>query len=214
MIFVRMSSYFLDMISVFMVCLLVAGSHMQTYGQKSSDCRVKTEDLKPLIQRFNPFFANHKWNNATRMEVASLGEHRLLMIRQDGCKRYHTTFTLVIDQSQVKRENSFWIDEVKSMMHKVFFEQETSYQEYGKPFEALFEEKFIRSGFNSAFNFPVGTRNFICNVNYHPEKEGRIHIEVVEYIFSEKVTKKRPQGIPREKDDGWKKSGGIDINKP
>lgn len=182
----------------------------ELWGQNSTDCRVKAKDLKPLIERFNPFFANHKWDQKTRMELARMGEHRLLMIRQDGCKRYHTTFTLVIDQTEVKGDYNFWVDEVKSMMHKVFFEQESSYQEYGKTFEGLFEEKFGRFGFNNAFNFPIGTRNFICNINYHPQKEGRIHIEVIEYVFSQKVIKKRPQGIPREKDDGWKgRSGGT-----
>lgn len=177
------------------------------FSQQKSDCRLKLEELKPLIERFNPFFANHNWDPNLRMEMARIGQNRFLIITQEGCKRHHTTFTLVLEPEVSRQPYAFWIDELKSMMYKVYFQKEESYREYQAQFEELFEEKFIRYGFNNAFNFPIGTRNFICNVNYHPTRGGRIYLEIVEYIFSQKVSKLKPKGIPQEKDDGWKKGG-------
>lgn len=154
-----------------------------------------------MIKQFNPYFADHKWEPRTRLEMTRMGPHRLLLITQDGCKRHHTQFTLIIDPVAIENRQQFWVNEVKSMFHKVYFEQPV-YREFSKPFGEAFEEKLAIYGVNERFNFPIGTRNFICEVKLHPTKGAQITIEMVTFIFKEKVEVQR-KGIPRKEDDGW-----------
>ena len=168
---------------------------------QNDDCRLKLDELKPVIQRFNPFFSHHKWNLNKRLEMARMGAHRLLIISQSGCKRHHFNFNLLIDNDIVQQTDSFWINEVKSLMHKIYFEQ-SEYDLYRATFEETFEEKYRMYGLGGSFNFPLGTRNFICQLRYDEEKGGQVAIEMVQYLFKDKVEVKR-KGIPAEKDDGW-----------
>jgi len=174
------------------------------HAQKREDCRLNTEELQPVIQRFNPFFAHHRWDAERHTEIARLSNEKVLVISQHGCKRHHTVFTLFIQPSAVTPTLDFWLSEVKSLMYKVYYGQEELYAGYKGPFEEMFEEKLERFGLDNSFNFPVGTRNFVCNVYNHPNKGAQIRIEMVAYIFAEKVVKMRPKGIPPEQDDGWK----------
>ena len=169
--------------------------------QAQDDCRLDVKTLQPVIQRFNPFFADHKWDAATRLEMARISGDRLLLITQDGCLRHHTQFTLIIDPQAIENRQQFWINEVNSLLHKAYFGQPV-YREFATPFGEAFEEKFARYGVNRQFNFPVGTRNFLCEIKYDPAKGARITLEMVTFIFLERVEVQR-NGIPRDKDDGW-----------
>lgn len=188
-------------------CLLLAlmGSSSLGRAQDQADCRLKKADLRPIIARFNPFFADHTWDHDNQMEMARLGSGRLLIITQDGCKRHHITFTLILDPSEVQLSREFWIKEVKSLMHKVYWEQD-GYEAFGEEFETAFEDKFSRYGVNRQFNFPVGTRNFICELLYDPKRGARINLEMVSFLFKEKIQQRR-SGIPEEQDDGWLGTG-------
>ena len=165
------------------------------------DCRLVLDSLQPVIVRFNPYFANHQWSQENRMELARMGTERLLMITQDGCKRHHTVLTLVLDPSAARPEAAFWQEETLGLMDKVFY-QNPAYQEFRQPFEEAFVEKYALYGTGRRFNFPVGTRNFICELLYQPGQGGRITVEMVEYIFKDEATQRQaPQ--PDEHDDGW-----------
>lgn len=47
---------------ILLLGILLLGIYEPVMGQKE-DCRLKLEDLKPVIQRLNPFFANHTWDS-------------------------------------------------------------------------------------------------------------------------------------------------------
>ncbi|MDP5171844.1 MAG: hypothetical protein NWR72_16465 [Bacteroidia bacterium] len=168
---------------------------------QETDCRLNLAELTPIILRFNPYFSNHQWSQENRMELARLGSNRLLMITQDGCKRHHTVLTLVIDEVLIKNNPQFWIDESNSIMRKVFHDR-PEYHEFGALFEDAFAEKFVMYGLSNRFNFPIGTRNFICEVIYRQGEGARIMIEMVEYIFKEGENLRRSD-TPSEDDDGW-----------
>lgn len=171
-----------------------------------SDCRLQPDDFQPLIARFNPYFADHRWVAASQLEMARMGEHRLLMITQEGCKRHHTIFNLLIDPAAMGRGLDFWVAEMKGLMHKVYWEHD-GYHTFGPEFEAQFEAKLRTHGLNTRFNFPIGTRNFICELRSDPEKGGKLTIEMVRFIFKEEVRQRRT-GIPEDQDDGWDGSEG------
>ncbi|WNJ15973.1 hypothetical protein [Pontibacter sp. G13] len=167
----------------------------------AQDCRLDPATLKPVIQRFNPFFSDHRWDGETQMELARMGKDRLLIITQDGCKRHHTTFSLIISPNQVESSADFWITEVESMMQKVYWQQ-LDYQQMQPDFERIFAQKFRAHGLNNQFNFPIGTRNFVCELGYDEHRGARIRLEMVSFLFKEKVLE-RDQGVPSEDDDGW-----------
>lgn len=173
-------------------------------GQEE-DCRLELDDLQPVIQRFNPYFANHQWSLENRMELARIGNERLLMITQDGCKRHHTVFTLVLNDAVIDNHPDFWEQEALGLLRKVYFE-EPVYLEFQRQFEEQFQEKFDLYGLGRRFNFPVGTRNFICEIRYEPEQGARIMIEMVEYIFKQPESSTQ-RSAPSEHDDGWLGNG-------
>jgi hypothetical protein len=172
------------------------------WGQgDDGDCRLDPNTLEPLVLRFNPYFADHKWDQTAQMEMGRLDAHRLLVITQEGCKRHHTKFTLMVDPEVAKNYYPFWVEEITSMMEKVYWER-AEYERFRVEFEQVFEEKFLYHGFNTPFNFPIGSRNFICSVYFHPERGGRISIEMVRFIFKEEIESRSRQIAPEE-DDGW-----------
>lgn len=188
-----MIRYWLVCLPLFYLSLLPA--------QNRDDCRLDLDKLKPIIERYNPFFGDHKWNAQSRIEMARIDNHRLLVITQDGCLRHHIRFGLLIDASLVKNETSFWTEEASAMLHKVYFERE-EYASFAKGFEEAFSQKISSYGVNQAFNFPVGGRTFICQVINDPIRGARISIEMVNFVFKETVQTQR-RGIPATEDDGW-----------
>lgn len=174
---------------------------MPSAQAQENDCRLKLQDLQPIITRFNPYFSNHQWSLENRMELARMGNERLLMITQDGCKRHHVVFTLVVDNRLIEDKPEFWVNETSLMMRKVFHDR-GEYQEFGVQFEDLFTEKFMIYGLGRRFNFPIGTRNFICEIVNQPGQGARLIVEVVEYIFKDEETVIETTN-PSEDDDGW-----------
>ncbi len=169
---------------------------------QDDDCRVKREDLQPVIQRFNPFFANHTWDKQGQIEMAKMGEDRILVITQDGCKRHHIRFYLMIEASDIEPDLSFWIRETENLLHKIYWDN-PDYLRFGREFNEVFSEKIKAYGFDNPFNFPLGSRNFICEINKDPKRGGKIMIEMVTFIFEEKV-QTLDKGIPSKEDDGWR----------
>ncbi len=184
-------------IAHFLLLLLLAPTFSL---QAQNGCRVVRESLKPIIQVYNPFFTDHRWDNARKSERARLDEHRALIINQAGCKRHHIALVMVLDTDVIENHNGFWNAQTKLMMHAVFF-QDPSYALYRKEFEQTFAKKLKMYGLNQQFNFPIGTRNFVCEIKYDPNRGANIRIELVTYVFAETVLRKK--GIARELDDGW-----------
>lgn len=166
------------------------------------ECRLKTEDLRPIILRFNPFFANHQWDAEAQLEMAQMSDTHLLAITQDGCKRHHVRFDLIVAPEASRNSYEFWVSEVEGLMEKVYWER-NEYQEFKEEFETIFDEKLHYYGYNHTFNFPVNSRNFICSVYYDATRGARISIEVVTFIFKEDIQRPSNQRHEDDQDDGW-----------
>lgn len=183
--------------------LLFCCGYLGLFSQvKPEDCRVKNEDLKPIIARFNPFFSDHQWLDIMKQETARMDKYRLLMIGQEGCVRHHNYFSLFVAREAITKSDSFWIDEAVNMFRAVYYGKK-EYRAFQKEFEETFAEKFLVYGVNKEFNFPVGTRNFLCEIEIPSDKtkDASVRINMVEFIFEEKVVEARSSNA---KDDGWK----------
>ncbi len=182
------------------VSLLLSLLSSPAFAQE--DCRIKPEDFQPIIARFNPYFTDHEWNQKTRMELARLADNRLLIISQEGCVRHYTTITLVLPAEEVKPSAVFWTEEFKALLYKIYYGQEV-YQEFRAEFDRQIDEKVPLYGFNQQFNFPIGTRNFVGEVSWMPDKQPTLTLKMIEYVFKERLaTPLAPTGSPD--DDGWK----------
>lgn len=177
---------------IFVLLSFTFGLHAQDYTQP---CRLNLRALSPIIAQYNPFFANHRWDPVTRMELARLSNSRMLMITQDGCKRHHIRLSMILDPREIRPEINFWIAEVKSLMFKVYYGQ-AEYSAYQAAFEEQIEEKLKIYGLNARFNFPLGTQNFICEIEYDNLRGAKIEIEQIGFIFKEKLL----QAVPEQKD--------------
>lgn len=174
---------------------------LSLWGQE--DCRVQKEDLKPIIATYNPFFTDHHWDDFKKWEKAQLGPGRRLVISQNGCKRHHINILLLIKPEEINPNIPFWIEETQALMHAIFFE-DPAYALYREEFNQAIADKLRIYGTNRKFNFPLGSRNFVCEVVTEPGRGANLNIELVQYVFAEKIKQK---GIPRAQDDGWRKLG-------
>ncbi len=168
---------------------ILIGLFLSIWGSVSAqqeECRLKLDQLRPVISRYNPFFTDHKWDSLTRIESARISNTRFVVITQAGCIRHHINMEMSMDPREVKAGRDFWPKQVKRFMYMIHFEDKL-YPVYRAQFEESFELQFRRKGINESFNFPIGTRNFICQILYKPGKEARISIEQIEYVFKEKV---------------------------
>lgn len=169
---------------IYLLLLIVLLLPFGLYAQ--ADCRVRLEDLRPLILG-NPRFSNYSWKETLKIETARLDPYRTLLIAQDGCVRKQTTFTLTLQQPAiVSLDGWFWLRQSQEMFEAVY-PNRVVYNSFKTEFERAFAAKFAEVGFNKNFNFPVMTRNFICEVIYNPPSEARIWIQMVEYVFREQV---------------------------
>jgi len=170
------------------------------FAAAQEDCRVKEKDLKPIIARFNPFFTEHKWIPSLQQELARMDKERYLVISHHGCKRHYIVFNLFLQKSCIQNADSFWVQEARNLMRAIYYNT-PEYAIFGKDFEANFTERLAEIGLNQEFNFPLGVKNFLCQITYPYEKEGaKIRVEMVEYVFAEEVVEKKR--IPNPKDDG------------
>ena len=62
------------------------------------DCRMALKDIRPIIDRYNPFFTDHTWEDRAKTETARLDPMRLLIIRQKACLRHHIHGIDLIDK--------------------------------------------------------------------------------------------------------------------
>jgi hypothetical protein len=181
--------------SLLLTGLLLGG---RVPAQTEEGCRMTADQILPIIDRYNPFFTDHTWDNDEKTETARMDPARTIVIRQKACLRHHILFSMHIDSSEIAYSDRFWISEVLVMLKRVYF-NDLSYLEYKKNFEKEYIRQFLAAGLNSSFNFIVNDRTFICEIETG-EGGANVKLESVKFLLKEKIH--RP-GIAREMDDGW-----------
>ncbi|MDX2283086.1 MAG: hypothetical protein NW241_02950 [Bacteroidia bacterium] len=167
------------------------------------ECRIRAEDLQPVIRRFNPYFSSHTWDSAAHLEVAPMGPGMTLSIAQHGCTRHHTIFTLLLEPALVTPADSFWVRQFHRILRRALW-QHPEYPAFQHEVESLIADRFPLAGVNTSFNFPAGILNFICEVRYEPQRPASVRIEMIRFLFREKIEAQPLPGIPDAQDDGWK----------
>jgi hypothetical protein len=165
---------------------------------QEEDCRMTPDQLLPIIDRYNPFFTDHTWEDDAKTETARLDPARVVVIKQKACLRHHVLFAMHIDPSEIEDNDRFWISEMLVMLKRVYF-NDPVYAEYKKAFEKEYIRQFLAAGLNTTFNFPVNDRTFICRID-KGDWGAKVRLESVRFILKERVLQ---PGIAREKDDGW-----------
>jgi hypothetical protein len=176
--------------------LLGTAAHLP--AQTTGDCRMSLEQIMPIIDRYNPFFTDHTWEDDTKTETARLDPGRVVVIKQKACLRHHVLFSMHVDASEIEDNDRFWISEMLVLLKRVYFNDPT-YLEYKKNFEKEYIRQFLAAGLNSTFTFPIDDRTFICRID-KGDWGAKIKLESVKFLLKEKV---HQPGIAREKDDGW-----------
>lgn len=177
------------------ILLLLSGT---LTAQTSGECRMDESQIRPVIDRYNPFFTDHTWEDDTKTETARLDPSRVLIIKQKACLRHHILFAMHLEASEIEDNDRFWISEMLVMLKRVYF-NDPNYLEYKKAFEKEYIRQFLAAGLNSTFTFPIDDRTFICRID-KGDWGAKIKLESVKFLLKEKVLQ---PGIAREKDDGW-----------
>ncbi|MFN8396470.1 MAG: hypothetical protein U0176_17735 [Bacteroidia bacterium] len=167
-------------------------------AQTSGDCRMDESQIRPVIDRYNPFFTDHTWEDDSKTETARLDPTRILIIKQKACLRHHVLFSMHVEASEIEDNDRFWISEMLVMLKRVYF-NDPNYLEYKKAFEKEYIRQFLAAGLNSTFTFPIDDRTFICRID-KGDWGAKVKLESVKFLLKEKVIQ---PGIAREKDDGW-----------
>ena len=84
------------------------------------------------------------------------------------------------------------------------FEQSTQPTPFDAEFFKTFGNHLAMYGVNKPFNFPIGSRNFFCEIEESVLEESKIKIEVLEHVFLESFQGAKPIS-PSPLDDGWQK---------
>lgn len=163
-----------------------------------SNCRMKRSQIVPIIDRYNPFFTDHTWEDETKTEVGRMDSYRLVVIKQKACMRHHVMFSMLVDKAAIEKNYRFWVKEVLVMLKRVYFHN-TGFLTYKAQFEKEFVRHFMANGVNKTFTFPIDDRTFICKIE-NGSWGGKVQLEIVKLIMRARV--KQP-GISREKDDAW-----------
>lgn len=155
-------------------------------GQWSNPCRMDPDSVKPLIRTADSLLTRYEWMPDIRMEVGEIDSTRIILITQDGCQRLHIKYSFLMNPLLVREGDGFWLEELEGFMFAVYGDS-PAYRRLVQPFLLQFEDYFGLHGFNRKFNFPLGTHNFICEVQHVPGRVARFEIEQITYLFREKI---------------------------
>lgn len=181
------------------LCAQVPSEQLIFKHDNSGECRVKQADIKPLIEGYNPFFYDHRWNDTTKMERAMLSPGRRVTIEQKACIRHHYYITLDLSKEIIPADaEPFFVVELFNLMNRIYFNQ-IDYFSFKNEFEKTFIEQYEKAGNNLSFNFPLVDRTFICQILHEPKQSASIQLEIVRYLLRENI--KLP-GVPPYMDDG------------
>ncbi|MCE3007136.1 MAG: hypothetical protein LW884_02135 [Bacteroidetes bacterium] len=195
----RMCILLLLLLALGGLCPGLAGAQLKvTYG--SEDCRMRNEDLRPLMQPYNPFVSAYKWQPNAKIETVQLGPDRLLTISQEACLRHHIRLELVVTKDAAQPyDANFYPREVIMLMNRVFY-HDADYYSWKLAFEEELLKAYARAGINQDFSFNVHNLNFQGKFN-GGSWGATLDLELIRYLLAEKV---RLPGIEAYKDDGLK----------
>jgi len=176
------------------------------YGQfftkeSESNCKVDASYMKPIIQRFNPFFIEHYFDDITKNETAKISDNKIIIIDQRACIRHHIAIQCIIspDEIKINRNNyKILINEWFSLLNKIFY-QDYDYLKFKTEFESLLSKKVEENQEGKAFSFPIHDRTFIAQMDYG-EWGSKLQLEIVKYIYTENINK---PGVAEYTDDGY-----------
>lgn len=171
-------------------------------NQGAQPCRMKPEDIKPLIDHLNPFFTDCSWDDSAKTEVARLSPERSVIIEQRACLRYHIATQLFIAPNQIGKEPNALPNELYALLNRLFFNN-PEYLNYKFELEKNINENYFKAGIGKLFSFPLNDMTFICSFD-SGVWGGKITFEWVRFLHSEKI--KMP-GIEDYLDDGWHRPG-------
>jgi hypothetical protein len=173
----------------------------QFQGEKDGDCRLKKENIRPLIGSANPFFYNHNWQESEKTEMAQLSPERFLVIRQSGCLRKHTHLKLNINPPAAKpNDAAFYVTELFNMLNRVY-SNDAEYTHYRVEFEEQLVKHVEKNGIRRRFNFPYADYSFICSFD-GGTWGATIEFEIVKLLHREEI---EYPGIKEYLDDGYYK---------
>jgi hypothetical protein len=161
-----------------------------------TDCKLRKETLRPLIQNTSPFFYRLTWDEKNKIEKAQLDELSELQITQSGCDRHHMAFVFKFPQpdSSVILPEAYWPSLAFIWLDRVF-QENLSWQLYRQEFrKQLLRFYDIQAAPGQTFNFPILERNFFYYETAHQGKV-EIHLEIVKYLYNDRV--RRP-GVEEE----------------
>ena len=194
------------LISVIFCCCIAWKSNAQeirfSTNQGAQPCRMKPEDIRPLISHLNPFFTDHTWDDSAKIEVARLSPERSVIIEQRACLRYHIDIQLFIAPNQIKKEANALPNELYALLNRLFFNN-PEYANYKFELEKFINENFFRLGVGKLFSFPLNDMTFICLFE-QGSWGGKISFEWVRFLHAEKI---QMPGIEEYLDDGWHRPG-------
>ncbi len=176
------------------------------YGQfftkeSESNCKVDASYMKPIIQRFNPFFIEHHYDDETKNETAKLSDGKIVIIDQRACVRHHIAIQYIISPDELKVNHSnirILIKEWFSILNKLFY-GDYDYLKFKTEFESNVSNRFEEIIMGRAFSFPINDRTFIAQIDYG-DWGSKIQLEIIKYIYTENIIK---PGVPEYTDDGY-----------
>ncbi len=169
--------------------------------EKDGNCKVDASYMKPIIQRFNPFFIEHHYDDETKNETAKLSDGKIVIIDQRACIRHHIAIQYIISPDEFKVNNSNYkilLKEWFSILNKLFY-GDYDYLKFKTEFENTIAQKIEESAIGRAFSFPIDDRTFITQMDFG-EWGSKLQLEIVKYIYTENISK---PGVPEYTDDGY-----------
>lgn len=169
--------------------------------EPEGNCKVDASYLKPIIQRFNPFFIEHHFDDQTKNETAKLSDGKIVIIDQRACMRHHIAIQYIISPDELKVNYSNYkilIQEWFSLLNKLFY-GDYDYLKFKTEFENLIRNKIDEYSIGRAFSFPINDRTFIAQMDFG-DWGSKLQLEIVKYIYTENITK---PGVPEYTDDGY-----------
>lgn len=161
-----------------------------------TDCKLKKENLRPLIANNSPYFYRLSWDDKTKTETGKMDENTDIQIKQSGCDRHHMAFVLKFPapDTSVQHPADYWPSRLFIWLDRVF-ENNRDWTLYRLDFrKQLLRFYSAETESGQTFNFPILERNFFY---YETLSQGKkeIHLEIVRYLYNDRV--KRP-GVEEE----------------
>jgi hypothetical protein len=190
--------------TVFLLALLLLPftAFSQFFTKESEgNCKVDASYMKPLIQRFNPFFIEHHYDDESKNETAKLSDGRIIIIDQRACTRHHIVIQYIISPDELRINSSNYkllLKEWFGLLNKLFF-ADYDYLKFKTELESTLSKKIEDIGMGRAFTFPINDRTFIAQMDYG-DWGSKLQLEIVKYIYTEKINL---PGVPEYTDDGY-----------